>query len=179
MAPPAPPPAPPAWYGDPTGRHKYRYWDGSTWTDRVADQGVVTSDSADMPAPRTKVTCPAGRYVFGIVGEASYQPALRRIDGGRRQLGKDVEFEVLIHREPDNAYDPNAVCVTVNGVGTVGYFRRDEAARAQRTLAELEAAGQLLVCPAFLIGGDDRKHLGVLLNLAFDKLEHGRGLKRA
>jgi hypothetical protein len=104
------------------------------------------------------------------VGEASYQPALRRISGGRRERGEDVEFDVLVHREPENPYDPNAVCVTVNGVGTVGYFRRDEAARAQRALANLEAEGQLLACPAFLIGGEGRKYLGVLLDLDFDQL---------
>ena len=147
------------------------------WTDRVADQGVVASDSSDMPRPRQKVTCLARQYCFGIVGEASYQPALRRISGGRRERGEDVEFEVLVLREPDNAHDSNAVCVTVNGVGTVGYFRRDEAARAQRVLAKLEAEGQLLVCPAFLIGGEDGKHLGVLLDLNFAKMEHGRGFK--
>jgi hypothetical protein len=84
-----------------------------------------------------------------------------------------------VHREPDNPYDADAVCVTVNGVGTVGYFRRDEAARAQRTLAKLEAEGHLLVCHAFLIGGEDGKHFGVLLNLDFSKLEHGRGLRLA
>lgn len=177
MTAPAPPPPPPAWYTDPTGRHEYRYWDGSIWTDQVADQGVVTSDSADMHRPRTKLTCPAGDYCFGIVGEASYQPALRRIDGGRRQRGEDVEFEVLVHREPDNPYDQNAVCVTVNGIGTVGYFRRDDAARVQRTLAKLEAEDQLLACSAFLIGGEGNKYLGVVLDLDFAKLERGRGLK--
>jgi len=141
------------------------------WTDRVADQGVVGSDAAELTPPREKVTCLAGRYCFGIVGEASYQPALRRISGGRRERGDDVEFEVLVQREPDNPHDSNAVCVTVNGVGTVGYFRRDEAARAQRALAKLEAEGRLLVCPAFLIGGEGRKYIGVLLDLDFDHLE--------
>jgi Protein of unknown function (DUF2510)/HIRAN domain len=160
----------PAWYTDPTGRHEYRYWDGTSWTDRVADQSIVGSDSSEMPAGPKKVTCTAGRYCFGIVGEASYQPALRRISGGRRERGEDVEFDVLVYREPDNPYDPNAVQVSVNGVGTVGYFRRDEAARAQPALMALEAAGQVLACPAFLIGGDGRKYIGVLLNLDFDRL---------
>lgn len=32
-------------YADPTGRHEYRYWDGLTWTDRVADGGVGSSDA--------------------------------------------------------------------------------------------------------------------------------------
>lgn len=35
---------PPEWYPDPTGRHHYRYWDGSVWTEDVATDGVVTTD---------------------------------------------------------------------------------------------------------------------------------------
>ncbi len=31
--------APADWYPDPTGRHQYRYWDGATWTEHVADGG--------------------------------------------------------------------------------------------------------------------------------------------
>lgn len=37
------------WYSDPTGRHEHRYWDGSTWTDHVADQGNQGRDSLQAP----------------------------------------------------------------------------------------------------------------------------------
>lgn len=36
------------WYPDPTTRHIYRYWGGRRWTDRVADNGIETSDPATM-----------------------------------------------------------------------------------------------------------------------------------
>jgi len=32
------------WYPDPTERHHYRYWDGATWTEDVATDGVVSVD---------------------------------------------------------------------------------------------------------------------------------------
>ncbi|MBN2848718.1 MAG: DUF2510 domain-containing protein [Coriobacteriia bacterium] len=32
------------WYADPTGRHEQRYWDGSTWSDSVADGGTSAVD---------------------------------------------------------------------------------------------------------------------------------------
>lgn len=32
------------WQPDPQGRHEYRYWDGSAWTDQVSDGGVVSTD---------------------------------------------------------------------------------------------------------------------------------------
>jgi hypothetical protein len=39
---PSLPPA--AWQPDPTGRHQLRYWDGSQWTEHVADNGTQAVD---------------------------------------------------------------------------------------------------------------------------------------
>ena len=41
---PASRPAPPQWHPDPSGRHEYRLWDGTSWTDQVSDGGVVATD---------------------------------------------------------------------------------------------------------------------------------------
>lgn len=36
---------PPAdWYEDPSGRHQFRYWDGTAWTDHVSDSGQQSAD---------------------------------------------------------------------------------------------------------------------------------------
>lgn len=35
---------PAAWHPDPTGKHELRYWDGSRWTEHVADAGVQGTD---------------------------------------------------------------------------------------------------------------------------------------
>jgi DNA polymerase-3 subunit epsilon len=35
------PVAPAGWYPDPTGRQTYRFWDGSSWTDRVSPGGTA------------------------------------------------------------------------------------------------------------------------------------------
>jgi len=34
------------WHPDPSGRHQLRYWDGTTWTDSVSDNGVTSNDPA-------------------------------------------------------------------------------------------------------------------------------------
>ena len=36
--------SPAGWHHDSTGRHEYRYWDGTRWTDDVADSGVASRD---------------------------------------------------------------------------------------------------------------------------------------
>lgn len=35
---------PPQWHSDPTGRHELRFWDGTDWSDDVADRGVTSKD---------------------------------------------------------------------------------------------------------------------------------------
>jgi hypothetical protein len=48
----------PGWQPDPTGRHDHRYWDGSAWTDNVADAGVASTDAyevVDAPEPTMAV----------------------------------------------------------------------------------------------------------------------------
>lgn len=49
----------PGWNPDPTGRHEYRYWDGSTWTDDVSDGGVTSVDPVSgAAAPGAEPTAP-------------------------------------------------------------------------------------------------------------------------
>jgi hypothetical protein len=45
------------WYADPSGRHEYRYWDGTYWTAGVADGGITATDPVDdPPAPAQQAT---------------------------------------------------------------------------------------------------------------------------
>jgi uncharacterized RDD family membrane protein YckC len=43
------------WWPDPTGRHLHRYWDGTQWTDHVADGGPTTVDPLGLPPPVSDV----------------------------------------------------------------------------------------------------------------------------
>jgi uncharacterized membrane protein YhaH (DUF805 family) len=62
---------PPAnWYADPGGRHQYRYFDGTQWTDHVADGGRAGLDPLGLPPPSEQmlVTPP-------VVAQAEAEPA--------------------------------------------------------------------------------------------------------
>lgn len=39
-----------SWQPDPTGRHQYRWWNGTEWSDQVSDDGNVSSDPVDVGA---------------------------------------------------------------------------------------------------------------------------------
>jgi len=41
------------WQPDPTGQHDHRYWDGSRWTENVADAGVASTDPYVAPTEPT------------------------------------------------------------------------------------------------------------------------------
>ncbi|MGD9750747.1 MAG: phospholipid scramblase-related protein [Acidimicrobiia bacterium] len=47
---------PPGWYPDPAGRHEYRWWDGTTWTDQAASGGRNVVDPIQGPAHGTVPT---------------------------------------------------------------------------------------------------------------------------
>lgn len=44
-------PSPAAWHPDPTGRHQLRYWNGSAWTEHVADDGTGGIDPMGQSRP--------------------------------------------------------------------------------------------------------------------------------
>jgi len=49
----------PGWQPDPSGRHEYRYWDGTEWTDDVSDAGATSVD------PLPGLTPPGGASPSG------------------------------------------------------------------------------------------------------------------
>jgi hypothetical protein len=59
------------WYADPAGKHQYRYWDGSAWTDNVADAGQASVDplvqAPAVPQPAT----PPGPVEFDAEGHVA------------------------------------------------------------------------------------------------------------
>ena len=57
---------PPHWAADPSRRHELRYWDGTRWTDHVADGGVPSVDPVGEPAPADQVVASARAADTGI-----------------------------------------------------------------------------------------------------------------
>jgi TM2 domain-containing membrane protein YozV len=55
--------SPAGWHPDPRGRHEHRYWDGTQWTDHVADAGVMATDPVAEVAP---VAAPIGPSMVNL-----------------------------------------------------------------------------------------------------------------
>jgi len=103
-----------------------------------------------------------------IVGEASYQPALDRIAGPKSEDGVSVWKTAALTPEPANAYDKNAVMVTIDSL-KVGYLSRRQAVAFHAMMADAGLQGEALTeIKAHIIGGWRRPsgsegHYGVAL----------------
>src|SRR6185436_394255 len=60
------------WHPDPSLRHEYRYWDGSVWTDTVADSGLLTVDPLIAEPASNPVVAAASP--FASPAGAAWQP---------------------------------------------------------------------------------------------------------
>lgn len=102
-----------------------------------------------------------------LVGEPSFQPALREIDGGRLANGEGVYFNAVLVRERVNPREPNAVAVYHTDLGKVGYLSVEDATSympALETVARMFHRGA--VCRAATQGPTpDKPYLSVHLCL--------------
>jgi len=115
-----------------------------------------------VAAPRE--TFLRGHELVNVAGESHYQEALREIAG----TGPGpIRLEATAHLipEPDNAYDPSAIRVEIDG-HKVGYVPRDLAAAYAPVLAPIMVRGRVPACEALVAGreGPDPV-LGVFLRL--------------
>lgn len=68
---------PAGWYADPMGRHHYRWYDGTQWTDSVASGGVQSTDPLHGAPPTTVVGDTAPEDVRDqVTRRAGIDPAL-------------------------------------------------------------------------------------------------------
>jgi hypothetical protein len=103
-----------------------------------------------------------GRGLFDvrIAGGNRYQNALDKICGGRTAVGHERRCKALLVEEPLNAYDLDAVMVTIGG-RTVGYLSRADAKVYRKALRLAGLSGRSVFVEALVVGGWARGRLDV------------------
>jgi hypothetical protein len=110
-----------SWLPDPTGAHELRYWNGSSWTEHVSDQGTTGQDPlvAELPPPADAFPPPpmppAGAAPVGAGaagGKVSWKDRLKQVADQGKQLadqGKQKLAEQQAKRTEQWANDPNTL----------------------------------------------------------------------
>jgi hypothetical protein len=109
-----------------------------------------------------------GEFRFEVVGESHYQAELERIVGWRTEEGGNYPCVAIVSPEPENEYDPQAVCVRVNDL-KVAYLSRDWAPKLNAALAlsgYTQATCNAVIGGGWDRGGNDRGHFGIKLDMA-------------
>lgn len=101
-----------------------------------------------------------------VVGESYRQAALVAVSDCPPNGEHGYECSAELVPEPDNEHDKFAVKVIVKGQH-VGYLSKGNARRYSKRIQELNAAGSLAICMAY-IGRQDGGPLGVSLRLPYD-----------
>lgn len=105
--------APAGWYADPASVHEHRYWDGTQWTQFVADQGVQSE--APLAAPRPLVDVDVER---GLDAERA----------GNLEVAETVYRRADANGDPEGAYRLGALLLSKG--------EADEAVAALRRAAD-------------------------------------------
>jgi len=89
--------APAGWFQDPEHRHQWRYWDGTAWTDHVADDGQQSR--APLGAPPAPVADDAAReravQELARTADPSVIPALREALGDSSFVVRSAAIKAL------------------------------------------------------------------------------------
>jgi HIRAN domain len=129
--------------------------------------------SSDPPAARMvsasgDVALLDGDRLVQVVGESHYQDALAQICEGKTELGHHRPVTAVLHPEPENEYDRNAVAILVAGV-KVGYLAREDASALHTQLVQIaHEHGCPAACRGEIVGGwrrsgGDEGHFGIRL----------------
>jgi len=140
----------PGWQPDPTGRFEHRYWDGTQWTDNVANAGVAATDAytpadAAPPAPE-EPPAPVGPEAGGW-GDPTTQGPVTPAD-------PTATWPASPAPPPPPTFPPPAA----PGLGGPGGPEGPAAAGSKRNLligGGILAAVAAAVVAFLLLGGDD------------------------
>jgi hypothetical protein len=134
------------------------------------------------PSPFTvSVQIYTGSEWLEVKGESAFQTVLESIAGPKCEDGYNLPVDVVLIREPDNQYDPNAIAVyatdpRTNQAAKVGFVVKPLAEKLAPVLDEKNAAGETVGMEGYIRGGwqrgnGDEGHYGIWL--LYDPVDFG------
>lgn len=141
--------SPANWYPDPLGRHQYRWYDGTNWTDTVSDNGVQSADPMNAKPPALDRLDSA--LTVGNEGDPAKIAQQISGDGRRGANVQQVAFQgggsiftepVLVVNQKAKIIELNNQYGVFNGAGqqlaAVNQVGQSKAKKAMRLLTSLD-----------------------------------------
>jgi hypothetical protein len=75
------------WYADPTGRHTYRYWGGTRWSNQVSDGGTAGLDPIEMDEATAGTPPAPGTHAPGMQPTTTPGPSSSGVEVTQRSGG--------------------------------------------------------------------------------------------
>ncbi len=157
-------PANPArWADDPFGRHASRYWNGTTWTDQVANGGVTSTDPAiPHPAPPSG---PAANHTVWTPPPVAVAPLVPPAADLPTTLHTNVSDNSTVRRQIPEGQPPSAPPelvldsgqrVVLVGPVVIGRAPRAQASDPSATLLAIDDPSMSMSATHLLVGPDPR-----------------------
>lgn len=166
---------PPGWYPDPAGRHEYRWYDGTRWTDAVASHGVQSTDILDAAPPTTVVAADDAERVRRQVTVQA------RIDADLPQGGGTLFTEpILVVNQKARVIEVNNEYAIHDQNGTqIGAIRQVGQSTAKKVMRVLTNVDQYMTHKLQIVDRDGSVALALTRPAKFIKskiiVQDGRG----
>lgn len=159
----------PGWHADPAGHHDHRWWDGTAFTDQVADGGVVSTDVGPLgppavaPPPETTPALfhppsPAPAPAPPATSPSRALPLLLAVVGALAIAGTAAWYFLL---RDDGTSGTGDFAGTIDGDSRAGVHEVSLAAGSAVTV-EVEPGRQLDVVVGFVVSEEDADRLADL-----------------
>ena len=151
------------WYPDPAGRHQHRYWDGTTWTDQVADHGRQSNDPITESAPLPTTGMSAEKIQDQVQGKAG-------IASGGPAGGGLMDQRVLVVNQKAKLIEINTEYAVYDEAGTqIGAIRQVGQSKLKKAARLISSFDQFMTHTLQLVDMQGNVHLTVTRPAKFAK----------
>ena len=128
----------PNWYPDPMGKHEYRWFDGTNWTDQVSSHGKTSVDPISGPGHVPQVDVKPERFAKGL--------AKAGVEAGATQGGGTLFTEpvLVVNQKAKIIEVNNEYAISDQNGNQIGAVRQVGQSKAKKVLRVLTNVDQFL-----------------------------------
>lgn len=143
----------PNWYPDPAGKHEYRWFDGTNWTDQVSSHGKQLVDPITGPGNMPSSDVTRERFSKGL--------ATAGVQAGTQQGGGTIFSEpvLVVNQKARFVEINNEYAISDQHGNQIGAVRQIGQSKAKKVMRALTSYDQFMTHKYQLVDGHGQVHL--------------------